>query len=97
MNDRTTAYDGDLIEYGAFENRPARFTDDEAWVLYDGKNWTEFNPAEVVMHAALLSAGQFQHEFARTLIPPLPAEAFASDPFTRHADRRAAEAAAAKP
>jgi hypothetical protein len=59
--------------FGAFENYPARFTDDEAWV-FEGKNWTMYNPAEVAIHAGLMSEAGFKKEFGP--LPPLPPEAF---------------------
>jgi hypothetical protein len=61
--------------YGAFESNPARFTDEEAWV-FDGRDWKQFNPAEVQMHAALLTEATYQREFGE--LPPLPPEAFSA-------------------
>jgi hypothetical protein len=65
-------------KYGVFESCPARFTDYEAWVYGFGDVWREFNAAEVLFHAGVMTKEKFEASF-RTL-PPLPKHAFTKLP-----------------
>jgi hypothetical protein len=72
---RATAGPNVAAKFGAFESNPTRFTNDEAWVLFD-KVWKKFPIAEINMGAAVLSEAKYVEAFGQ--LPPLPSAAFAS-------------------
>ena len=64
-------------KYGAFEGKPVRFIDTEAWLYTNGK-WQQTSPPEVLVGAAVLDEKAFQADFG--VLPPLPKSAFQSGP-----------------
>jgi DMSO/TMAO reductase YedYZ molybdopterin-dependent catalytic subunit len=60
-------------KYGAFESNPARYTNYEAWVLFDNE-WRKMNAAEVLNSARPMSQAKFMENFGK--VPDLPATAF---------------------
>jgi hypothetical protein len=61
--------------YGAFEANPARFTDEEAWVLVHN-TWREIGAYEVRFGAAVLSKEKYEKTYGT--LPALPKRAFAA-------------------
>jgi hypothetical protein len=66
--------------YGSFECYPARFTDYEAWVFDIDRSgtWREFNAAEVLYHAGVMTKEKFERSYGT--LPPLPKHAFTKLP-----------------
>lgn len=62
-------------KYGAFESNPCRFTETEAWVLYDDV-WRKMNSAEILHGAGVMSKEAYEADFGH--VPPLPKAAFHS-------------------
>ncbi len=68
--------------YGSFECYPARFTDYEAWVFDIDRSgtWVEFDAAEVLRGAGVMTKAKFEKAFRKRKLPPLPARAFTKLP-----------------
>lgn len=62
-------------KYGAFEGKPTRFVDNEAWV-YAFNAWHQANAAEILVGAHVMTEAEFQNDFGA--VPALPKSAFQS-------------------
>ena len=61
-------------EYGSYDGHAVRYTDDEAWLLVDGKKWVQIEPVFAVIHADRLTKQAYLRTFGP--VPPLPKTAF---------------------
>lgn len=66
-----------IVKYGAFEGKPVRFVDDEAWV-FARDAWHQTNTAEVRTGAHVMAEAEFRKDFGD--LPALPKSAFQSGP-----------------
>jgi hypothetical protein len=81
------------IKYGVYDGFPVRFTSDgEIWVCYDhdGKWHREVSHiAKLICYdIGVLTEQAYHRNFGHRDLPPLPPDAFTSDPWERTADRR---------
>jgi hypothetical protein len=63
-----------IPKFGSYDGYPTRFTDTEAWTLYDGQQWQREDIFDIHTKAAVLTEQDYADTFGE--LPPVPKAAF---------------------